>query len=122
MSATDAGAVAMGADVKDLTKRAVDELPEGEAAEGLDFIRYLRWRREELDQSWFWTEEWQERYREAKPDLTEGRFRDFDDLDDLLAELKSPPGKSVSGCDGLSVSRKTIRGCPRVFSDVWMRS
>ena len=85
----------MGTDVKDLTKRAVDELPEGEAAEGLDFIRYLRWRRQEIDQSWFWTEEWQERYREAKADLAEGRFRDFDDVDDLLAELKSPPGKSA---------------------------
>ncbi len=45
----------MATDVKDLTERAVDELPEGEAAEVLDFIRYLRWRREEMDQSWFWT-------------------------------------------------------------------
>ena len=47
-----------------------------------------------MDQSWFWTEEWQKRYREAKADLEEGRFRDFDDVEDLLAELKSTPGTS----------------------------
>jgi hypothetical protein len=36
----------------------LDELPEDEAAEVLDFIGYLRWRREEMDQAWFWTEAW----------------------------------------------------------------
>ena len=85
----------MGTSVKKLTKRAVDELPEDEAAKVLDFIGYLHWRREKTDQSWFWTEEWQERYREAKADLEEGRFRDFDDLEDLLAELKSQPETSA---------------------------
>ena len=84
----------MATTVRELTKRALDELPQDEAAEVLDFIGYLRWRREEMDQSWFWTEEWQTRYREAKADLTEGRFRDFDDIEDLLAELKSRPGTS----------------------------
>ena len=54
----------------------------------LDFIGYRRWRREKTDQSWFGTEAWQARYREAKADLAEGRFRDFDDVEDLLAELK----------------------------------
>ena len=87
--------VTVATDVKDLTKQAVDALPENEAAEVLDFIRYLRWRREEMDQSWLWTEEWQERYRESKADLAEGRFRDFDDVEDLLAELKATPGKST---------------------------
>ena len=77
--------------VRESTKRALDELPEDEAAEVLDFIGYLRWRREKMDQSWFWTEEWQTRYREAKADLAKGRFRDFDDIEDLLAELKSQP-------------------------------
>jgi phosphoglycolate phosphatase-like HAD superfamily hydrolase len=85
----------MATDVRKLTKQAVDELPEDEAAEVLDFISYLRWRREEMDQSWFWTEEWQEHYREAKADLAEGQFRDFDDVEDLLAELKSTQGKST---------------------------
>lgn len=79
----------MATNVKELTKQAVDELPESEAVEVLDFIGYLRWRRDEKDQSWFWTEEWQERYREAKTDLAEGRFREFDEVEDLLAELKN---------------------------------
>lgn len=84
----------MSTDVKELTKQAVDELPEDEAVEVLDFIGYLRWRREEMNQSWFWTDEWQERYREAREDLAEGRFRDFDDVESLVAELKSTPGES----------------------------
>ncbi len=84
----------MATTVRELTKRALDELPQDEAAEVLDFIGYLRWRREEMDQSWFWTEEWQTRYREAKADLAEGQFRDFNDIEDLLAELKSRPGTS----------------------------
>ena len=81
----------MAATVREVAKQALDELPEDAAAEVLDFIGYLRWRREEMEQSWFWTEEWQTRYREAKADLAKGRFRDFDDIEDLLAELKSQP-------------------------------
>jgi len=79
----------MAINIKEVAKQVLDELPEDEAAEVLDFIGYLRWRREEMDQSWFWTEAWQTRYREAKADLAEGRYRDFDDVEDLLAELKS---------------------------------
>ena len=79
----------MALNIKEMAKQVLDGLPEDEAAEVLDFIGYLRWRREETDQSWFWTEEWQIRYREAKADLVEGRFQDFDNIDDLLAELKS---------------------------------
>lgn len=79
----------MATKIKEVAKQALDELPEDEATEVLEFIGYLRWRREETDQSWFSTEEWQSRYREAKANLTEGRFRDFDDIEDLLAELKS---------------------------------
>jgi len=82
----------MATNVKEVAKQALDQLPEGEAAEVLDFIHYLRWRREEADQSWFWSEEWQARYQEARADLAQGRFRDFDDVEDLLAELKSQPG------------------------------
>ncbi len=84
----------MATTVKKMAVRALQELPEEETAEVLDFIGYLRWRREETDQSWFWTEEWQARYREAKRDLAEGRYRDFDDIETLLAELKSQPGTS----------------------------
>jgi len=77
-----------------MAKQALDELPEDEALEVLSFIGYLRWRREEIDPSWFWTEEWQTRYREAKADLAEGRFQDFDNVEDLIAELKSQPEAS----------------------------
>jgi len=84
----------MVTDVKEMAKQALDELPEDEAVEVLDFIAYLRWRREEVDQSWFWTQDWQSRYREAKANLEEGRFRDFDDVEDLLAELKGRAGTS----------------------------
>ncbi|HBY97934.1 MAG: hypothetical protein M5U01_40915 [Ardenticatenaceae bacterium] len=84
----------MATNLKEVVKQVLDELAEEEAVEVLDFIDYLRWRREEMDQSWFWTEEWQTRYQEAKADLAEGRYRDFDDIEDLLAELKSQPGKS----------------------------
>ena len=84
----------MATKVKEVAKRVLDELPEDVVVEVLDFIGYLRWRQEEMDQSWFWTEEWQTRYREAKEDLVEGRFRDFDNIEDLLAELKSQPGTS----------------------------
>jgi len=87
----------MATDVRRLTKQAVDQLPEDEAAEVLDFISYLRWRREEMDQSWFWSEEWQERYREAKADLADQRYRDFEDVEDLLAELKTSPGDAECG-------------------------
>ena len=82
----------MAATVREVAKQALDELPEDAAAEVLDFIGYLRWRREEVDQSWFLTDEWQTRYQEAKADLAEGRFRDFDDVESLLVELKGQPG------------------------------
>jgi len=82
----------MATTVREAAKQALDELPEDAAAEVLDFIGYLRWRQEEVDQSWFWTDEWQTRYQEAKADLAEGRFRDFDDVESLLVELKGQPG------------------------------
>ena len=84
----------MATNLKEVVKQMLDELAEEEAVEVLGFIDYLRWRREEMDQSWFWTAEWQTRYREAKADLAEGRYRDFDDVEDLLAELKIQPGTS----------------------------
>ncbi len=82
----------MATTVREAAKQALDELPEDAAAQVLDFIGYLRWRREEVDQSWFLTDEWQARHREAKADLAEGRFRDFDDVESLLVELKGQPG------------------------------
>jgi hypothetical protein len=79
----------MDVDIKEVAKQALDELPNDDAVEVLDFIGYLRWRREGRDQSWFWSEEWQTRYQEAKADLAGGRFQDFDDVEELLAELNS---------------------------------
>ncbi len=41
------------------------------------------------DQAWFWTKEWQEKERQADKDLTDGKFRDFENLDALMKELNS---------------------------------
>ncbi|MBC7226856.1 MAG: hypothetical protein H5T61_06435 [Thermoflexales bacterium] len=79
----------MQANIREIARYALDELKEDELAEVLYFIHYLRWRREEKDQSWFWTEEWQTRYQEAKADLAAGRYKEFENIEDLLADLKS---------------------------------
>ena len=39
------------------------------------------------DQTWFWTEEWQAAEREAENDLRAGRVKEFDTLDELIADL-----------------------------------
>jgi hypothetical protein len=54
----------------------------------LDLISFLRWKQEEAYSAWFGSEKWQRRYREAKTDLAEGRFEDFDDIESLLVDLK----------------------------------
>jgi AbrB family looped-hinge helix DNA binding protein len=41
------------------------------------------------DQAWFWTTEWQTKEREAENDLSTGRYRDFDEFENLLEELRS---------------------------------
>jgi hypothetical protein len=76
---------------KEIVMQALDELPDAKITEALDFIGYLQWRYQEdvEDQSWFWTDEWQTRYREAKEDLRQGRFKDFENVEDLLRDLKS---------------------------------
>ena len=75
---------------RDIVVRTLDELSEDQVVEVLDFIGYLQWRSRDMeDQSWFWTEEWQERYHEAKEDLTHGRYEEFENVEDLLRELKS---------------------------------
>jgi AbrB family looped-hinge helix DNA binding protein len=41
------------------------------------------------DQTWFWTEKWQEGEREAEEDIRAGRVSEsFDDVDELLDSLK----------------------------------
>ena len=39
------------------------------------------------DQRWFWTERWQRMEREADADVTAGRVRAYEDVDDLLTTL-----------------------------------
>jgi hypothetical protein len=78
----------MASNVRALAKQAVEDLPESEVRELLDFLSYLRWRHEEADQTWFWSDPWQARYREAKEDLAQGHFQDFDNVEDFLSELK----------------------------------
>jgi hypothetical protein len=41
------------------------------------------------DQAWFWTRKWQRMEREAEADLAAGRYRDFESMDDFLADLES---------------------------------
>lgn len=38
-------------------------------------------------QTWFWTEDWQRREREASEGLAAGRFTDHDGVDSFLADL-----------------------------------
>ena len=46
-----------------------------------------RWAEVDPEQLWFWTDEWQEKEREADEALAAGRYRDFDNVDDLFASL-----------------------------------
>ena len=39
------------------------------------------------EQDWFWTPEWQAKEREAEEDLSEGRFRVFDDWESFIRFL-----------------------------------
>ena len=41
------------------------------------------------DQSYFWSQRWQEGERQAEEDLHAGRVRDFETMDDLLRDLES---------------------------------
>ncbi len=42
-----------------------------------------------LEQSWFWTAEWQEAEKEAQADIKAGKTKVFPDVDELLEELDS---------------------------------
>lgn len=39
------------------------------------------------DEAWFWTEEWQKGEREANEDVRQGRYKTFDTVERLLADL-----------------------------------
>ena len=39
------------------------------------------------DQAWFWSETWQAGERAAESDLAEGRYEDFEKMEDMLRDL-----------------------------------
>jgi len=39
------------------------------------------------DQAWFWAEAWQAGERASEADLVEGRYQDFDTMEDMLRHL-----------------------------------
>jgi len=39
------------------------------------------------DQAWFWTEEWQQKEKEAEKDITSGNYEEYDSVKDLLKDL-----------------------------------
>ena len=41
------------------------------------------------EQAWFWTPAWQAAERQADDDFANGRYEDFDTMDDFLASLES---------------------------------
>lgn len=41
------------------------------------------------DQAYFWTPEWQMDVREAEEDFKKANYKEFDNIEDLLRELKS---------------------------------
>lgn len=40
-------------------------------------------------QAYFWTKRWQQGEQEAESDLQAGRYKDFDNIEDLLSELEA---------------------------------
>lgn len=40
-------------------------------------------------QKWFWNDEWQQGEREADKDIIAGRVKEFDNVNDLIADLES---------------------------------
>ncbi|GAB4434306.1 MAG: hypothetical protein Fur0044_31680 [Anaerolineae bacterium] len=39
------------------------------------------------DQSWYWSDYWQQMEREAEQNLVDGDYEDFDNLDDFITSL-----------------------------------
>jgi hypothetical protein len=65
----------------------VDRLPD-EAVDGVAvLLGEITAGRIDPDQSWFWTDEWQAREREADEDLAAGRTSVYASDDDFLAAL-----------------------------------
>ena len=41
------------------------------------------------DQAWFWTDRWQQMEREADLDIAAGRVKQYESVDDMIADLDS---------------------------------
>ena len=46
------------------------------------------------EQAWFWTERWQKMEREADEDLAAGRFKEYDNVEDLIADMRARRAKA----------------------------
>ena len=44
-------------------------------------------------QAWYWTKEWQEAERQADEDIAAGRVKEFDNIDDAIADLRGKRDK-----------------------------
>jgi hypothetical protein len=71
------------ADLHQLVDRLPDQAVDGAAI----LLREVTDGRIDPAQAWFWTQEWQEREREADADLAAGRVTRFESDEDFLAEL-----------------------------------
>lgn len=65
----------------------VDRLPDQAVDGAAILLREVTDGRIDPKQAWFWTQEWQEREREADADLAAGRVTRFESDEDFLAEL-----------------------------------
>lgn len=71
------------ADLHDL----VDQLPDGAVDGAVILLEEITDGRIDPEQAWFWTQEWQQREREADEDLAAGRVTRFENDEDFLAAL-----------------------------------
>jgi hypothetical protein len=71
------------ADLHDL----VDRLPDGAVDGAVILLEEITDDRIDPEQAWFWTQEWQQREREADEDLAAGRVTRFENDEDFLAAL-----------------------------------
>ena len=71
------------ADLHQLVDRLPDQAVDGAAI----LLREVTDGRIDPEQAWFWTQEWQEREREADADLAAGRVTRFESDEDFLVEL-----------------------------------
>lgn len=46
------------------------------------------------EQAWFWTESWQKMEREADEDFAAGRYKEYDNVEDLIADMRARRAKA----------------------------